>query len=234
MAVTSDALDDFIGLIAAVESSIDSVNFYAPDTNQILEKANEIRRRNLRLYLSEMAQYNPEVLLIGEAPGHLGCLLTGIPFTSEFLLLEGVYSSQYYMGARWNTRWKLFGRHRRYQTITPRERPQKEATATMVWNFLRVLPMPPLLWNAFPFHPHQKDHLDTNRPPTLNELELGIPFLAFLIRVFEIKNVIAVGNKANRALRMAGLGGKKVRHPSHGGKSAFARELAELLDMAKF
>ncbi len=91
MAVTSDALDDFIGLIAAVESSIDSVNFYAPDPNQILEKANEIRRRNLRLYLSEMAQYNPEVLLIGEAPGHLGCLLTGIPFTSEFLLLKAYY-----------------------------------------------------------------------------------------------------------------------------------------------
>jgi uracil-DNA glycosylase len=234
MSVSPDALDDFIDQIAVVKSPNNSVNFYAADNCQGLGKENEIRRRNLRLYLNEMAQYNPEVLLVGEAPGYRGCLLTGIPFTSEILLLEGVSSSQHMMGAPGKTRWKLFDRHQGYRTITPNDIPQKEATATMVWNFLRNLPVPPLVWNAYPFHPHRKDRRNTNRPPTTNELAFGNPFLACLIKVFEINRVIAVGNKAHRALNMAGIVGKKVRHPSHGGKTEFEHKLAILLNIPIF
>jgi hypothetical protein len=150
------------------------------------------------------------------------------------LLLEGVNSSQDNGSAPPDKPWTLFGKSHGYQTITRREPSQKEATATMVWNFLRDLTALPLLWNAYPFHPHRKDHLNTNRPPTTQELELGIPFLAFLIREFEINNVIAVGNKAHRALSLAGIVGEKVRHPSHGGKAAFENGLADLLHVAKF
>jgi uracil-DNA glycosylase len=234
MSVSPDALDDFIDQISVVKSPNDSVNFYAVDNCQSLGNANEIRRRNLRLFLNEMAQYKPELLLVGEAPGYRGCLLTGIPFTSEILLLEGVSSSQRKMGTPGKTRWKLFDRHQGYRTITSNEPPQKEATATMVWNFLRDLPVPPLVWNAYPFHPHRKDRINTNRPPTINELAIGNPFLAYLIKVFEINKVIAVGNKAHKALKMAGIVGKKVRHPSHGGKTEFEQELAILLDMPIF
>jgi uracil-DNA glycosylase len=45
-----------------------------------------VRRDNLRIYLERMLLLNPSVLIVGEAPGCNGCRLTGIPFTSEFIL----------------------------------------------------------------------------------------------------------------------------------------------------
>ena len=47
------------------------------------EPLNAVRRKNLELYLSDLASRKPTVLLIGEAPGYQGSRLTGVPFTSE-------------------------------------------------------------------------------------------------------------------------------------------------------
>lgn len=45
------------------------------------------RRHRLRSYLT--ARWNAPLLFVGEAPGYLGCRLSGVPFTSLRQLGEG-------------------------------------------------------------------------------------------------------------------------------------------------
>lgn len=40
-------------------------------------------RHNLSVYLEQMLEIKPSILLMGEAPGFHGCGITGIPFTDE-------------------------------------------------------------------------------------------------------------------------------------------------------
>lgn len=176
-----------------------------------------IRRTNLRRYLEQMANRNPRVLLVGEAPGHRGCRLTGVPFTSEAILLRGVPNHD------------LFGRDNGYALTDEREQVTAEQTATIVWDLLQTLHPLPLLWNALPFHPFRPGHLWSNRTPRVAELALGRPFLHHLLENFPIETVVAVGNKAAQALSRWDVSAHQVRHPSHGGKAQFTEELLTLL-----
>ena len=47
---------------------------------------NKLQISNLKYYLYNMSLLNPNILFVGEAPGYQGCALTGIPFTSEFII----------------------------------------------------------------------------------------------------------------------------------------------------
>lgn len=174
------------------------------------------RRSNLHLYLTDMLSRKPSTLLVGEAPGYQGSRLTGVPFMSEHILLNGIES----IG--------MFGAHRGYvKTDEYPDRIWKEPSATIVWGALGNIPDPrqlPLIWAAFPFHPHAGDP-HTNRAPTSQELEIGRPFLHDLIDIFGIKNLIAVGNQAHKTLGIMGYDVPKVRHPSHGGKNDFIKGL---------
>ncbi len=87
-----------------------------------------------------------------------------------------------------------------------------EATATIVHATLAELALTGevLLWNVVPTHPGDER---SNRPPTRAEIEAGLPFARELARG---RRLVAVGRVAQRA-----LGGPYVRHPSHGGASAF-------------
>ncbi|MFH7572536.1 uracil-DNA glycosylase, partial [Pseudomonas syringae pv. tagetis] len=46
-----------------------------------------------------------------------------------------------------------------------------ELTASEIWSVLRVLALPPLLWNVIPFHPHEPGNPFTNRKITARELQ---------------------------------------------------------------
>jgi uracil-DNA glycosylase len=95
-----------------------------------------------------------------------------------------------------------------------------EATATIVQRVLAELGIEEsvLLWNVVPTHPGTPS---SNRPPRRDEIEAGLPFLEALAggRV-----VVPVGRVAQRV-----TGGEYVRHPSHGGASAFRAGLAKLV-----
>ena len=108
------------------------------------------------------------------------------------------------------------------------QKPIKEATAAIIWEVLEQLDFYPLLWNAFPFHPHQPASKDSNRSPTKNELAAGQTFLEEFLGLFEIKVIAAVGRKAEWSLRRLNLEHIYIRHPSHGGKSAFERGIRQL------
>lgn len=94
-----------------------------------------------------------------------------------------------------------------------------EPTATVVRAALRELELEDdvLCWNVVPTHPGTAT---TNRRPTRAEVEAGRPFLERLARR---RRVLAVGR-----LAQAVTGAPYVRHPSHGGASAFRDALRAL------
>lgn len=193
--------DRFVDALAAIQLSDRAVNQYARD-----ERANAIRRGNLRLYLERAGE--PRMLLIGEAPSHRGGRLTGIPFTSETIMLRHLGDG--------------------YRKATAGSNLSTEASATMVWATIACITPRPLLWNAFPFHPFVRGNPFTNRAPTSEELRIGAPFLEWLLRLFAFEEVVAIGNLASRSLSQLGIAHEKVRHPSQGGKKKFVDGMARL------
>jgi uracil-DNA glycosylase len=95
-----------------------------------------------------------------------------------------------------------------------------EASATIVHRVLAELGIEDrvLLWNVVPTHPGTAA---SNRSPTRAEIVAGRPFVAQLAHC---RRVLPVGRVAERALGVRG-----VRHPSHGGATAFRAGLIEWL-----
>jgi hypothetical protein len=102
-------------------------------------------------------------------------------------------------------------------------RPPAEASATIVHRVLAELGAEEevLLWNLVPTHPHcPRDH-GSNRRPMRAEMDAGAPFLDELARG---RRVVPVGRLAHKR-----LGGRYVRHPAHGGATAFRQGLLDCL-----
>jgi hypothetical protein len=205
-----DAYRAFVERLAAAPAPPQAINPYAGVGPAA------IRRDNLTLYLRRMAAPRPRALLVGEAPGYRGCGVTGVPFTSRAILL-GEPSP-----------FGLFGAAAGFR-LDDEPCAAREATATMVWATLSALGELPLLWNACPFHPHPPGRPAANRAPTAAEVAAGEWALRELLALFPVGQVIAVGHKARVALGRWGVPAGAVRHPSHGGKAPFARDLAQLL-----
>lgn len=209
-------IDALIRELSRAQLPGDAFNQYAPgDAN------NAIRRANLRLYLLAMAARAPRTLLVMEAPGYRGCRLTGIPVTSRKVLLEGLPALN------------LFGREAGFRDVADAgfERVYGEQSATIVWSALSDLGALPLIWNAFPFHPHRAGQPDSNRRPRALEIALGVEFLRRILAIWDFEQVIAVGNVAYETLRDLSLDCRKVRHPAHGGKKDFVAGLNALLSL---
>jgi hypothetical protein len=165
------------------------------------------RLANLEAYLLAMLKAGGRrVLLVGEAPGYRGCLLTGIPFSSPRLLRQAPHP------------WL-----RRLRPSLELTGDTAEATASLVWQGLAGRRSLPLCWNAFPFHPHRPDRPDSNRSPTAEELIEGEQHLRQLAELYAPQLVVGVGRKggqaARRALPLCEV--VEIRHPSYGGKAAF-------------
>lgn len=206
--VQMDIVDRLVGFTV----SGDLINHYSLD-----DPLNQVRRHNLRLYLEQMIALQPNVLLVGEAPGYKGCRLTGVPFTSERILLQGLNAGQ------------LFGQANGFRKTTESRHTAREATATIVWQTLGEQDMFPLLWNVLPFHPHQPGEPWSNRTPTIGELQVGEGFLRELLEIFSIEIIVAVGRKAKHMLNLWNLSAFPVRHPAHGGKKAFTLGIKEVI-----
>ena len=86
-----------------------------------------------------------------------------------------------------------------------------------------------VIWNAFPWHPHRKGNLLSNRTPTDNEMARGLPFIKRLIDLYDFEIIVGVGKKASATLNIAGIGHSHVRHPANGGAKKFAAQMQELL-----
>lgn len=206
------AIRAFVDRLASVQTGPDSQNFF-----DFAAAGNALRRRNLELYLQEMLDRRPDVLLLGEAPGFRGMRITGVPFTNR-TMFEGPANE-----------FGLFGPGKGYALPTDSEGIAAEPTATVMWQVLAELEFLPLLWSAYPWHTHVPGRPLSNRTPRASEAALGTPFWQALMEAFSIETVVAVGNVAHHSLLRGGLDVPKIRHPAHGGRSGFKRGLQELL-----
>ena len=199
----SNIIDQFITKLSNHKETQDFTNLYQGNSRE-----SYIRRHNLKLYLNIMKEINPSILLLGEAPGYKGCRLTGIPFTSERVLYD-----------------KDFFKNQGFSFINNLNELESEISATIVWNELENYDVKPLIWNIFPFHPHEAGKIKTNRTPAKTELIIGKEFLKELLDIFNIKKIIALGRKPESQISDLGVDFVYIRHPANGGKKMFSEGL---------
>jgi hypothetical protein len=173
------------------------------------------RLARLRAHLEVPAR----CVLIGEASGYQGCHISGIPFTSERVILAGEVPRVHAEAAR----------------MSLRHIPWSEPSATTVWGTLHTLGVAEttVLWNAFPWHPHEPGRLQSNRTPTRTEQGEGLTALAALLGAFPEAQLFAVGRHAQLALEQLGQAATPLRHPSMGGARRFREGLRAAVDSTR-
>src|SRR4030095_10265688 len=190
-------------------------------------RAPRIRREQLRDYLPKRLG-QAQFALIGEALGYRGGHFTGIPMTSERILL----------GRNKDVRIeaKLL-----LSDVTPQgtSNPKKcrvgfsEPTATIVWNTLLQLGLSPeqfVLWNAFPWHSFNRHRgMLSNRMPTKPERSVGLPVLKAFLNLFPCNQVVALGRIAARQVADVSVEAHYVRHPASGGAKLFRQQIARIM-----
>ena len=201
----------FIERLSLAETAPDAYNQVGAGDNPF----NAIRRANLYQYLQDTYALQPKIALVGEAPGYKGMRLTGVPLMSRRMLIQGIPSLN------------MFGVERGYQDVPEPgfERIQSEQSGTIAWTALAELGVVPIIWGAFPFHPHEPGKPLTNRAPRRTEVKTGQPLLLELLDLFKPQKVIAFGNVAFGSLTELGVPCVKIRHPAQGGKNDFVAGL---------
>ena len=180
-------------------------NPYA-DCCNVFDRADAARRRrkNLETFLEAALDHDVKTIWIARDLGYRGGRRTGVPLTDEVhLALVG----------------QLFGGiELKRATKGPAV---AERTAAIVWRVLVRLRQPVVLWNVFPYHPHEPNDPFSNRAHTAAEREIAVPLLNSLIQMFRPQQIVAIGRDAQRALGEPGPPVASVRHPSYGGQNEF-------------
>ncbi len=173
------------------------------------------RSANLGHYLKAMAdRRGRRILVIGEALGYRGGLGTGIPISSCGLFKQAPHPFL-----------RRLARDLAYRGRT------REATASIVWEYLANRRTLPLFWNAFPFHPHRRNEPESNRGPTQQEIHEGLSALQLLADWYHPERIAGLGRHGTRAAQIAFPKHqvRALRHPSYGGKQEFIQGMDRLL-----
>src|SRR5438874_3282262 len=195
--------------------------------NDVGSHAPAIRRKQLRAYLRKRVG-KAKLGVIGEALGYRGGHFSGIPMTSERMLLgkmkdSGIEPKQIFSG------------------ITPRRTSKREEcrdgfsepTATIVWSTLLRLDLKPeqfVLWNAFPWHSFDSRRgMLSNRMPDKSERAAGLPALKAFLELFSCDQAVALGKIAAAQLEEMNVECQGVRHPASGGAKLFREQIGRIL-----
>jgi hypothetical protein len=199
---------------ASIDALVARLAAFAPTKSLGNPFADPRLANNLKLYLNYLAARPAPIALIGEAAGHRGCALTGMPFTSPETLRDNEND--------------FFASHRSRMF---RQGDIFEPSGRYVWGMADAHGIVPLLWNALPFHPHEPGKPRSNRTPTNAELEMGEPFLTTMLEIFTPRLIVAVGKKAERSLQRLypDMAFTTVRHPAMGGSTLFRAQMDEIL-----
>ena len=196
------------------------------EQNDIGPGAPAIRQNQLRAYLEKRLR-KAQLALIGEAVGYRGGHFTGIPMTSERLLLGR--SNKIPMKSN-----DFFSEINPRRTSKPEKCPDgfSEPTATIVWGALLRLGLKPeqfVLWNAFPWHSFDSRRgMLSNRMPNKSERAAGLPVLKAFLDLFPCDEIVALGNVAASQLEQLNTEPYRVRHPASGGAKLFRQQIATI------
>jgi len=221
-------IDDFLRLLKKSPSgAVFNPWWEVDERNDVGHNAPVIRRNQLRAYLEERLGKS-KVAIIGEALGYRGGHFSGIPMTSERMLLgkkkdSGIHLEQVFFG------------------IQPRQtsKPEKyqdgfsEPTATIVWGTLLKLGLKPeqfVLWNAFPWHSFDSRRgMLSNRMPNKSERSAGLSVLEAFLDLFPRDAIVAMGNVAAWQLKKLNIETHRVRHPASGGAKLFRQQIEKIV-----
>lgn len=166
--------------------------------------AARVRRRNFTRCLETALEERVDTIWMARDLGYRGGRRTGIPLTDEIhldlaaSLMGGI----------------VLDRATRGPVIA-------ERTAAIVWSVLSRIKEPAMLWNVFPFHPHEAGDSFSNRCHTRAEREATWPLLKALIAMIRPRRIVAIGRDAGMALNDLDITVEVVRHPSYGGQAEF-------------
>jgi uracil-DNA glycosylase len=176
------------------------------DVCEVHDRSNavKLRKRNLLQFLEAALESKVDTIWVARDLGYRGGRRTGVPLTDD-VHLESAGRM-------------LGGLELRRATKGPIV---AERTAAVVWRVLDNINEPVVLWNVFPFHPHEPSDPFSNRCHTASERQLTLPLLTLLIEMFKPRQLVAIGRDAEGALQDFSVPVKTVRHPSYGGQSEF-------------
>ncbi len=224
----TDSIERFIRLLKKSPSgSVFNPWWQVDKQNDIDCNAPAIRRKHLRVYLHQRVD-KVQLVVIGEALGYRGGHFSGIPMTSERILL----------GKKENAGIKpehVFSSFNARRTSRREQCPDgfSEPTATIVWSSLLRLGLKPeefVLWNAFPWHSfNPRRGLLSNRMPTKKERSAGLSVLEDFLDLFPCNEIVALGNVAASQLEALDVDAHQVRHPASGGAKLFRQQIAGIV-----
>jgi uracil-DNA glycosylase len=214
-------LDHFLRLLKTSPSgAVFNPWWQIDEQNDIGPHCPVIRRKHLAVYLRERID-KARLAIVGEALGYRGGHFSGIPMTSERMLL------------------------RKQPDITAGIKPRRtskpsvcpngftEPTATIVWGALLRLGLKPdqfVLWNAFPWHSFDpRRGMLSNRMPNKSEQLSGRPVLKAFLELFPCDPIVALGKIAAAQLEQLGFDAHGVRHPASGGAKLFRQQIARIV-----
>lgn len=176
-----------------------------------LADAAATRRRNLRTYLDAVKSLGTDTVWMGRDLGYRGGRRTGLALTDEFHLpaMRKIYPGATALRA---TKGSVVA----------------ERTAAEIWKALRLVPVAPMLWNVFPFHPHEAGVPLSNRKFGSKELAVVDELNAVLVAWLGIRRVVCIGQDASSYARKFSDDLHVIRHPSYGGTKDFRQGIADL------
>lgn len=216
-------MDDFFKSLQTIKCKNVFNPWFSYDIdNDIDSSAPDRRLLQLRQYLSERKK--AKYILMAEALGYQGGHFSGIPMTSERILLGKMTHKSI-------TPQHVFSGIKPDRTSKPSVKINgfTEPTATIVWERLIKSGFDMkdfIFWNAFPWHPYNREKgILSNRTPSDEEFKKGKVVIKKLLQVTNISKIIAVGKKAKIQLGNMGIKVPAVRHPANGGAGKFREQI---------
>jgi len=227
-AMSSNLIDEFLQLLKKSPSGAVFNPWWQVDKqNDIGATASAIRRKQLTAYLRKRLG-KAKLAVIGEALGYRGGHFSGIPMTSERILLGRKKDSRIEPE-------QVFSGIKPRRTSKARICPDgfSEPTATIVWGTLLKQGLNPeqfVLWNAFPWHTFDSRRgMLSNRMPNKSERSAGLSVLKIFLELFPCDRVVALGKIAAAQLEQLRVNAYCVRHPASGGAKLFREQIAKVI-----